>query len=339
MESKRALITGVDGQDGLYLSNLLLEKGYTVYGLVKKKSIYNLSQTRQVHGDVKKIYGDITDFTSVIECIREAMPDQIYNLAGQSSVPLSWKQPATTARINGVGVVNLLEGVRMIKPDTRFFQASSSEMFETSDSFALDETSRFMPRNPYGCAKLFGHWATINFRESYKIYSCSGILFNHESEHRGLDFVTRKITSSVAKVYLGVLDCIELGNIDAVRDWGHAADYVKAMWLMLSKEIPKDYVIATGEPRTVRDFVQTAFQTLGFALEWYGEDLDEIGVDRKTGKIKVRINLSLYRYPKNDIIIGNPKKIETELGFKREIDFETMVSRMVENDVSLLRGQ
>ena len=272
---KRALITGITGQDGSYLAELLLEKGYEVYGIMRRKSKVDYGNIEHIKDDVNLIDADMTDLVSLVNAMRIAMPDEVFNLAAQSFVGTSWDQPHATADIDGIGVLNMLEAIRMVKPDARFYQASTSEMFGKVQSIPQTEETPFYPRSPYGVAKLYGHWITKNYRESYNMYACSGILFNHESERRGKEFVTRKITDAVARIKLGVQDCLELGNLDSKRDWGHAKDYVKAMWLMLQQEEANDYVIATGETHKVREFVELAFRYVGIELDWQGKEDNE----------------------------------------------------------------
>ena len=260
---KRALITGITGQDGSYLAELLLEKGYEVYGIMRRKSVVDYGNVEHIKDKLNFIYADMTDVVSLIRAMRISQADEIYNLAAQSFVATSWEQPLATADIDALGVTNMLEAIRTVKPEARFYQASTSEMFGLVQEMPQKETTPFYPRSPYGVAKVYGHWITKNYRESYDLYACSGILFNHESERRGLEFVTRKITDAVARIKLGVQDHVELGNMDSKRDWGHSKDYVHAMWLMLQQDKPDDYVVATGETRTVRGFVELAFGHVG----------------------------------------------------------------------------
>jgi GDPmannose 4,6-dehydratase len=275
----------------------------------------------------------------LIAAVKAARPDEVYNLAAQSFVATSWEQPIITADIDATGVTNMLEAVRIVKPDARFYQASTSEMFGLAREAPQTEKTPFHPRSPYGVAKLYGHWITKNYRESYGMYACSGILFNHEGERRGKEFVTRKITGAVARISLGLQEYVELGNLDAKRDWGYARDYVKAMWLMLQQEEPDDYVIATGETRTVREFAEAAFKCAGVEIEWKGSGIDEVGVDAGTGKARVRVNPAFFRPAEVYLLLGNPAKAESKLGWKREVSFEELVRRMVENDVELVRKE
>jgi len=281
----------------------------------------------------------MTDLVSLINAMKISQADEVYNLAAQSFVGTSWEQPVATADIDGIGALNMLEAIRTVKPEARFYQASTSEMFGLVQAIPQTEETPFYPRSPYGVAKLYGHWITKNYRESYGMYACSGILFNHESERRGKEFVTRKITDAVARIKLGVQDVLELGNLDAKRDWGHAKDYVRAMWLMLQQDKADDYVIATNETRTVREFVETAFKHVDIDIVWEGKDEKEIGKDSKTGNIVVRVNPKFYRPAEVDILIGKPTKAETKLGWKREIPFAKLVERMVENDLELVKKE
>jgi len=336
---KNALITGITGQDGSYLAELLLEKGYNVYGIMRRKSVVDYGNVEHIKDKIKFIYADMTDEISLINAMSIAEPDEVYNLAAQSFVATSWEQPLATADIDAIGVTKMLEAIRTVKPLCRFYQASTSEMFGLVQEIPQKETTVFYPRSPYGVAKLYGHWITKNYRESYDLYACSGILFNHESERRGKEFVTRKITDAVARIKFGIQDCLELGNMDSKRDWGHSKDYVNAMWLMLQQETPDDYVIATNETRTVREFVETAFEIAGISLEWKGEAIDEIGIDKATGKTVVKVNPKFFRPAEVDILIGDPTKAETNLGWRREIPFKELVERMVKNDIALVERE
>ena len=336
---KRALITGITGQDGSYLAELLLEKGYEVYGLMRRKSVVDYGNVEHIKGKIHFMYADMTDITSLIHAVQVSQADEVYNLAAQSFVATSWEQPITTADIDAVGVTNLLEAIRIIKPDARFYQASTSEMFGLVQAIPQSEATPFYPRSPYGVAKLYGHWITKNYRESYGLYACSGILFNHESERRGKEFVTRKITDAVARIKCGLLDCLELGNLDAKRDWGHSKDYVRAMWLMLQQDQADDFVIATNETRTVRDFVTHAFDRVGVQVSWSGKGVDEIGTDAATGKIVTRVNPRFFRPAEVDILLGDPSKAENALGWTREIPFQELVFRMVDHDLKLVKKE
>jgi len=340
---KKALITGVTGQDGSYLAELLLEKGYEVYGLVRRKSKLDFGNLEGLPAKEKIhfIFGDITDMAAMINAIKESQPDEVYNLAAQSFVAQSFREPVASANITGVAAANILEAIRTVKPNAMYYQASTSEMFggcieDQGENFnGYDEKSFFHPRSPYGVAKLYAHWITRNYRESYDMFACSGILFNHESERRGLEFVTRKITNAAAKIKLGKQDVLELGNMDAKRDWGHSKDYVRAMWLMLQQEKPQDFVIASHETHTVREFVELSFKALGIEAKWHGSGVDEVGINAENGKTIVKVNPKFYRPAEVDLLLGNPAKAEKELRWKREIGFEELVLRMAKNDLEL----
>ena len=336
---KHALITGITGQDGSYLAELLLEKGYEVYGIMRRKSVVDYGNVEHIKDKIHFIYADMTDPISLITAMKISQADEVYNLAAQSFVATSWEQPLATADIDALGVTNMLEAIRTVKPEARFYQASTSEMFGLVQAIPQTETTPFYPRSPYGVAKLYGHWITKNYRESYDLYACSGILFNHESERRGKEFVTRKITDAVARIKLGVQDHLELGNMDSKRDWGHSKDYVKAMWLLLQQDHADDYVIATNETHTVREFVEVAFGHVGIEIEWEGTGVDEIGKDKATGKTIVKVNPQFFRPAEVDILLGNPAKAEKELGWKREISFSQLVERMVKNDLALVEKE
>ncbi|WP_129599753.1 GDP-mannose 4,6-dehydratase [Anaerophilus nitritogenes] len=336
---KKALITGINGQDGSYLAELLLEKGYKVYGLMRRKSKVDFGNVKHLKNDIEIIYGDMTDPISLINAMKISQADEVYNLAAQSFVATSWEQPIATAEIDGIGVTNMLEAIRTIKPEARFYQASTSEMFGLVQEIPQKETTPFYPRSPYGVAKLYGHWITKNYRESYGMFACSGILFNHESERRGKEFVTRKITDAVARIKLGLQDPLELGNMDAKRDWGHAKDYVKAMWLMLQQDEADDYVVATGETHKVREFVELAFKHVGIEVQWQGEGVDEIAIDKATGKTVVSVNPKFFRPAEVDILLGSPKKAEEKLGWEREISFEELVKRMILSDLERVKEE
>ena len=336
---KNALITGITGQDGSYLAELLLEKGYNVYGIMRRKSVVDYGNVEHIKDKLHFIYADMTDEISLINAMKISQADEVYNLAAQSFVATSWEQPIATAEIDAIGVTNMLEAIRTVKPSCRFYQASTSEMFGLAHEIPQCETTPFYPRSPYGVAKLYGHWITKNYRESYGLFACSGILFNHESERRGKEFVTRKITDAVARIKHGVLDHLELGNMDAKRDWGHSKDYVRAMWLMLQQDEPEDYVIATNETRTVREFVEAAFAQAGIRLQWQGTGVDETGIDQATGKTLVKVNKDFFRPAEVYQLLGNPAKAEEQLGWKREISFAELVSRMVSNDLALVEKE
>lgn len=333
---KRALITGVTGQDGSYLAELLLEKGYEVYGIMRRKSVVDYGNVEHIKDKIHFIYADMTDMVSLVNAMKISQADEVYNLAAQSFVGTSWEQPLATADIDAIGVTNMLEAIRLVKPEAHFYQAATSEMFGLVQEMPQTEKTPFYPRSPYGVAKLYGFWITKNYRESFDMFACSGILFNHESERRGKEFVTRKITYAVARIKQGVQDCLELGNMDAKRDWGHAKDYVHAMWMLLQNDKPDDYVIATNETRTVREFVETAFKHVDIDIEWEGEGVNEVGKDKATGKVVVKVNPEFFRPAEVEVLLGNPAKAEAELGWKREISFAELVERMVKNDMEIV---
>jgi GDPmannose 4,6-dehydratase len=319
---KRALITGVTGQDGSYLCELLLEQGYEVHGIVRRASTEKFERIDHLASRIHLHQADLLDQMSLIDVMKEANPDEVYNLAAQSFVPTSWKQPVLTAEFTSIGVTRVLEAIRLLGKDRiRFYQASSSEMFGKVQAVPQTEDTPFYPRSPYGVAKLYGHWITINYRESYGMYCVSGILFNHESERRGREFVTRKVTDGVARIKLGLAKELRLGNLDAKRDWGHAQDYVRAMWLMLQQDKPDDYVIATGQTHTVQRLVEVAFAAAD--LDW---------------KKHVVIDPALVRPAEVDLLIGDPAKAKKQLGWEPKISFEQMIERMVKTDVERLKG-
>lgn len=339
MKKKRALITGITGQDGSYLSELLLEKGYEVYGIMRRKSIVDYGNVAHIKDKIHFIYADMTDIVSLQNAMQIAQADEVYNLAAQSFVGTSWEQPLATTQIDALGVTNMLEAVKTVKPSARFYQAATSEMFGKVQEMPQTEKTPFYPRSPYGVTKLYAFWITKNYRESFHLFACNGILFNHESERRGMEFVTRKITSAAARIKYGLQDYVELGNLDAKRDWGYARDYVYAMWLMLQNEKPEDYVIATNETRTVREFVIAAFKNIGIELMWEGNGMDEVGKDRETGKILVKVNSKFFRPAEVEVLLGNPAKAEKELGWRRQVGFEDLVERMVKNDLKLVEKE
>ena len=336
MAMKRVLITGITGQDGSYLAELLLEKGYEVYGLVRRKSKLDFNNAEHLKGQVTFLFGDMTDSASLLRAMEIAKPDEIYNLAAQSFVTTSWETPLSTADINAIGVTKLLEAVRLVKPETRVYQASTSEMFGKVQAVPQNEKTPFYPRSPYGVSKLYGHWIIKNYRESYGMFACSGILFNHESERRGAEFVTRKITISVARIQAGLQECLELGNLNASRDWGHSADYVRAMWLMLQQDKADDFVVATGETHTVRDFVSKAFRSAGMELEFHGEGGKDFATFTGTNRVLVKVNPEFFRPAEVDLLIGDAAKAKTVLGWEPKISYDELVCRMVENDRKLL---
>lgn len=334
---KKAIITGITGQDGAYLAQLLLEKGYTVYGTYRRTSSVNFWRIADVgvepHPDLHLVEYDLTDLSSSIRLLQSTGATEVYNLAAQSFVGVSFDQPVTTAEITGIGPVNLLEAIRIVNPAIRFYQASTSEMFGKVQAIPQVESTPFYPRSPYGVAKLYAHWMTINYRESYDIFGCSGILFNHESPLRGREFVTRKITDTIAKIRLGKADVLELGNLDAKRDWGYAKEYVEGMWRMLQADRPDTYVLATNRTETVRDFVAMAARAAGFELAWEGSGLQESGIDTASGKAIVKINPKFHRPAEVDLLIGNPAKARAELGWEPATTLEALCQMMVEADI------
>jgi GDPmannose 4,6-dehydratase len=334
---KRAVVTGVTGQDGAYLSQLLLEKGYTVYGTYRRTSSVNFWRLQELgidqHERLQLVEHDLTDLGASIALLQRAAPDEIYNLAAQSFVGVSFEQPTTTAQITGLGALNLLEAVRLVNPRIRFYQASTSEMFGKVQAVPQNESTPFYPRSPYGVAKLYAHWMTVNYRESYGIFGTSGILFNHESPLRGREFVTRKITDSVARIVQGKLDVLELGNLDAKRDWGYAREYVDGMWRMLQADVPDTFVLATGRTETVRDFVKMAFKSAGIHLEFSGRGEQENGVDSATGRTLVRVNPRFYRPAEVDLLVGDPSRAARMLGWRPETTLEQLCALMVEADL------
>jgi len=333
---KKAIITGITGQDGAYLAQLLLEKGYEVYGTYRRTSSVNFWRMEelgvQAHPRLHLVEFDLTDLGTTISLVQRVQPDEIYNLAAQSFVGVSFEQPSTTAQITGVGALHLLEAIRLINQEIRFYQASTSEMFGKVQAVPQKEDTPFYPRSPYGVAKLYAHWMTVNYRESYGIFGSSGILFNHESPLRGREFVTRKITDSVAKIALGKLDCLELGNIDAKRDWGFAKEYVEGMWRMLQVDTPDTYVLATNRTETVRDFVQMAFRSAGIDVRFEGSEEQEVAIDAK-GRTVMRINPKFYRPAEVDLLIGDAAKAHSELGWKPTTTLEQLCDLMVQADM------
>ncbi len=335
--SKKALITGITGQDGAYLAELLLDKGYTVYGAYRRTASTNFWRLDELavrgHARLHLMEYDLTDLGSNIRLLNKIQPDEVYNLAAQSFVAVSFDQPITTAQITGLGAVNLLEAIRIVNPNIRFYQASTSEMFGEVQEVPQSEKTPFYPRSPYGVAKLYAHWMTINYRESYDIFGTSGILFNHESPLRGLEFVTRKITDGLVRVKLGKQSHIELGNLDAKRDWGFAKDYVEGMWRMLQADTPDTYVLATGRTETVRDFVNMTCKALDIEIDWRESGVDEYGIDTKTDNVIVKINQKFYRPAEVDLLIGNPEKASSELGWQATTTLESLCAMMVESDL------
>jgi GDPmannose 4,6-dehydratase len=342
--SKTALITGVNGQDGGHLAELLHSKGYKVFGIMRGQGEASHPKFRKFKDEfpyVEIVFADLHDLSSLIRAMQVAQPDEVYNLAAISHVGYSFKDPILTHQVTGGGVVNMLEAIRLTggEKTVRFYQASTSEMFGGLDynrpGLGYDESSLFHPRSPYGVAKLYGHWITKNYRESYGMHASCGILFNHEGDRRGLEFVTRKISNSVARIKLGKQTHIELGNMDSKRDWGYAGDYVEGMWRILQQDQPDDFVLATGETHTIREFVDQAFKEIGVDIEWQGTGENEIGIDKASGTTLVKVNPEFFRPAEVDILLGNPAKAEKVLGWKREVDFPGLVKLMVEYDLGL----
>ena len=339
--TRRALITGITGQDGAYLAEFLLEKGYEVHGIKRRASLFNTDRIDHLYRDPHQAgvrmhlhYGDLTDATNLVRIVQQVQPDEIYNLAAQSHVAVSFETPEYTANADALGTLRLLEAIRILGLDkARFYQASTSEMFGKVQGVPQSETTPFYPRSPYAVAKLYGHWITVNYREAYGMYACSGILFNHESPIRGETFVTRKITRGLARIHEGLDACLYLGNLDSLRDWGHARDYVRAQWLILQQPEPEDFVIATGEQHSVREFVSLAASQLGMSIEWRGTGSNEEGVDVKTGCRVVKVDPRYFRPTEVDALLGDATKARTRLGWRPEIGFETLVKEMVADDL------
>ena len=351
---KKALITGITGQDGAYLAEFLLEKGYEVHGIKRRASLFNTDRIDHLYQDPHEEdrrfilhYGDLTDSTNLIRIIQEVQPDELYNLAAQSHVAVSFESPEYTANADALGTLRLLEAIRILglEKKTRFYQASTSELFGKVQEIPQKETTPFYPRSPYAVAKLYAYWITVNYREAYGLYACNGILFNHESPIRGETFVTRKITRAAARISLGLQDCLYLGNLNAKRDWGHARDYVEMQWLMLQQDEPEDFVIATGEQYSVREFVEAAFKELSINIEWKGQGTDEKGIahpeDEKLsfleGKEIIRIDPRYYRPTDVDTLLGDPSKAREKLGWKPRITFKELVKEMVRADLELAK--
>lgn len=340
--SKVALLTGVTGQDGAYLAELLLNKGYTVHGMHRRSSLSNTGRIDHLLQDLHQKdssfflhYGDLTDSANVFRLIKDIEPDEIYNLGAQSHVQVSFETPEYTANSDGLGALRILEAIRILglEDKSRFYQASTSELFGKVREVPQKETTPFYPRSPYSIAKLYAYWITINYREAYDMFACNGILFNHESPLRGETFVTRKITIAVSKIKKGLQDKLFLGNLNAKRDWGFAGDYVEAMWLMLNQDKPDDYVVATGETHSVREFTELAFREAGVDIEWEGEGVNEIGRDGNSGKVLVEVDPMFYRPTEVDLLIGDPSKAREKLGWKTKVSFEELIRMMVKNDM------
>ncbi len=345
---KVALVTGVTGQDGAYLSELLLEKGYTVHGIKRRSSSFNTDRIEHLYEDPHVEdprfilhFGDMTDSTNLIRVVQETQPDEIYNLAAQSHVHVSFETPEYTANADGMGTLRLLEAIRLLglTGKTRFYQASTSELYGKVQEVPQSETTPFYPRSPYAAAKLYAYWIVVNYREAYGMHASNGILFNHESPIRGETFVTRKITRAAAAIRLGLQDKLYLGNLNAKRDWGHAREYVRGMWLMLQQEIPDDYVLATGETHTVRSFVEKAFAKLDIAIEWRGEGVDEKGYDKASGRLLIEVDPRYFRPTEVELLIGNPAKAHRQLGWKHEINLDQLVGEMVEQDFRSMQSK
>ena len=333
---KKAFITGITGQDGSYLAELLLEKGYEVHAILRRASV---STTQRIEHILKQermftYHGDLTDSSNLHRLLMKIKPDEVYNLGAQSHVAVSFEVPEYTADVVGLGAIRLLDAVRDLGPKCKYYQASTSELFGgIPGTEPQSETTPFYPKSPYGAAKLYAYWVTVNYRESYNLFACNGILFNHESPRRGETFVTKKITQAVARIHQGRQDILTLGNMDAKRDWGHAKDFVYAQWLMLQQDKPQDYVIATGETHTVREFVELSFKEVGIDIEWQGIGIDEKGIDNSTGKVLVKIDEKYFRPAEVELLLGDPSKAEKELGWERQVSFQELVSGMVKYDL------
>lgn len=343
---KKALITGITGQDGAYLAEFLLEKGYEVHGIKRRSSLFNTDRIDHLYQDpheknirFKLHYGDLTDSTNIIRIVQEVQPDEIYNLGAMSHVQVSFDSPEYTANVDGLGTLRILEAVRILglTKKTRIYQASTSELYGLVQEIPQKETTPFYPRSPYACAKIYGYWITVNYREAYGMFACNGILFNHESPIRGETFVTRKITRAAARIKLGLQDKLYLGNLSAKRDWGHAKDYIEAMWKILQQDKPEDFVIATGVTNTVRDFCKLAFKELEIELEFKDEGVDEVGVDKKTGKVLICVDAKYFRPTEVDVLVGDATKSQTKLGWKPKHDLHALVKDMVLSDYELFK--
>jgi GDPmannose 4,6-dehydratase len=344
--AKTALITGITGQDGAYLAELLLGKGYIVHGVKRRASQFNTDRIDHLYHDphepgvrLRLHYGDLTDATNLTRIIQQVQPDEIYNLAAQSHVGVSFETPEYTANADAIGTLRILEAIRFLglTNKTRFYQASTSEMYGKVQEIPQRETTPFYPRSPYGAAKLYAYWITVNYREAYGMYACNGILFNHESPLRGETFVTRKITRGLTRIHTGLESCLYLGNLDSLRDWGHAKDYVRAQWLMLQQPEPEDFVVATGEQHSVREFVELAASSLGMRIRWHGKGDREYGLDANTGRTIVKVDPSYYRPTEVDTLLGDPSKARSKLGWRAEVSFTDLVSEMVREDLALAK--
>ncbi|MCK4544558.1 GDP-mannose 4,6-dehydratase [candidate division WOR-3 bacterium] len=340
---KKALITGITGQDGSYLTELLLEKGYEVHGIIRRSSVLNrqridhLTMNKEIYGKTFFLhYGDMTDSSNLNRIIEKVEPDEVYNLAAQSHVRVSFEVPEYTAETDGIGVLRILDAIRETGIDTKFYQASTSELYGKAREVPQTETTPFYPRSPYGVAKLYAHWIVKNYREAYNMYAVNGILFNHESPRRGENFVTRKITLSAARISKGIQDKLSLGNLNSKRDWGYAKDYVLAMWLMLQADKPDDYVISTGETHSVRKFCELAFQEIGIDIEWRGEGINEIGINKSNGNVIIDVNPKYFRPTEVDILVGDSTKARNNLGWNPKISFNELVKMMVQHDLRIV---
>lgn len=336
--SKKAFITGITGQDGSYLAELLLSKGYEVHGAIRRSSVFNTERIDPIFDEIHAHYSDLTDSSSLNRLIEKIKPDEIYNLGAQSHVKVSFEVPEYTAETDAVGTLRILDAIRESGVRSKFYQASTSEMFGgLPETVPQNEKTPFHPRSPYGVAKLYAHWITVNYREAYRLFACSGILFNHESPRRGKTFVTRKITLAAAGIKHGLQEKLTLGNLDAKRDWGYAPDYVEAMWLMMQAEQPDDYVVATGETHTVREFCERAFAAVGIPLVWKGDGVDEKGVDAKTGKTLIEIDPRYFRPAEVCVLLGDSTKARKQLGWKPTVKFDELVHKMAENDLKAVK--
>ena len=330
---KVALITGINGQSGSYLAEFLLEKGYEVHGIIRRSSLINTHRIDHIYNQIKLHYGDLTDSTNLVRVIQQVQPDEIYNLGAQSHVKVSFEMPEYTGQTDALGTLRVLEAVRLLGMENkvRIYQASTSEMFGLVQEIPQKETTPFYPRSPYGCAKVYGYWITKNYREAYGMYACTGILFNHESPRRGETFVTRKIVRGLSRISVGMQDCLYLGNLNAKRDWGHAKDFVRAMWMMLQQEVPDDYVIATGKQYSVKEFVNAAGPYFGLHIKWEGEGLDEVGIEKFSGKPIIRVDSKYFRPTEVETLLGDASKAKEKLGWEPEISFEQLVEDMCIN--------
>ncbi|GBN19908.1 GDP-mannose 4,6 dehydratase [Araneus ventricosus] len=346
-QRKVALITGITGQDGSYLAEFLLDHGYEVHGIIRRSSSFNTGRIQHLYknpvthreGSMHLHYGDLTDSSSLVKLITQVQPTEIYNLGAQSHVKISFDLSEYTANVDALGTLRMLDALRTckIEKSVKFYQASTSEMFGKVQEVPQKETTPFYPRSPYGVAKLYAYWIVVNYREAYDMFAVNGILFNHESPRRGENFVTRKITRSVAKIFLNQQDCFELGNLDSKRDWGHAKDYVEAMWMMMQNETPEDFVIATGESHSVREFVEHAFKHIGKEIVWEGSGVDEVGREKETGVVRVKVNPRYFRPTEVDFLLGDSSKAREKIGWKPKISFEQLVQEMIDADIELMK--